>query len=1029
MYSNSKVLNQEFQNEEYGNSFTKRYTISSHGNEKSYQKSKYNSIISATSKYIKNPKLSSSMKKNHQDKKEISNKANNISNLFSFYKNNKNDQKNLYKTFSHQNENSSTNLNPPLQNSGPLESNNIIDGVLRGYTNNCSFYVSGSIDLKPKPTIKNKDNNHINNYQRINDKTNRANYISDSYKNRNVMSTTPNNYRRRDMLKDFKLPFDSKNDNLYSKNSYNSSSNSNRINYYTIKSNKENKENKVEKMNYKGYKFPIIHKGVIDKIKEKKLSPNNNSKNFYFSTEPLNNFKKYELRNRVINRRIFSPINNKIKEQKANITNFNNKIDIKMYKTLTNTDLEEKNKSNVFNYFKTIEGTKSNDIKRNHTPNIVRIEIKHTNSKNKNNGKINNNYRYSNETDENILNKTETIYKPNNKYYHYKINSGNINNKKRYSFPDNISFREYKTKTEIHSFNNNRKNNKESISLNYEKKMNHIGADKSTEKKGYETNYKNNANNYTRSGRQYGLKTEIQHNGRNRSQDNEYEITDINLYKKRNQNQKNKSTDKINIKIKEPIRAIINKKKEYSTFEKSLKNIRDNEREIKKDKNFEILRGDNSRNHTVFESTNFSKPKRVYKASTQKQENRSKNYSLKDEDENNKNYKQIYKYKNSNKYSNNNKDNKNNKSTNINKNNYYYYVMKNLEEEIEIEDDQVEYISLEQIHKKNQKQKMKNDKGKNNIGYISTSNKKEENKNNYNHNKAEKDDNNKERNSISYIQPSQTNNYIYKSLKTKNLNKKKEAISNRIQNGKEEQKIKQNIPSKKPQPQIIQNQKYFQNNKNKIDTQYGYQYQETHQQISFIDKSDKKAYSNSNESQKGQIENQLYENHQNNISNDNNSIKKSKYSSYFGDSNNNYYEIKSPSINKNKKEEEQNEEEEENDINCQNQNIQLVRSDNFGIQSENLYVPAEEDKDDKEADEQIFEEDEQEDINNDEKNEDENDGNEMERIDEETETEVIHENDEEGEDDESEKNKQNKIEEENIIEEKNENEEEENEKD
>ena len=78
--------------------------------------------------------------------------------------------------------------------------------------------------------------------------------------------------------------------------------------------------------------------------------------------------------------------------------------------------------------------------------------------------------------------------------------------------------------------------------------MNHIGADKSTEKKGYETNYKNNVNNYTRSGRQYGLKTEIQHNGRNRSQDNEYEITDINLYKKRNQNQKNKSTDKINIK-------------------------------------------------------------------------------------------------------------------------------------------------------------------------------------------------------------------------------------------------------------------------------------------------------------------------------------------------------------------------------------------------------------------------------------------------------------------------------------------------
>ena len=83
-----------------------------------------------------------------------------------------------------------------------------------------------------------------------------------------------------------------------------------------------------------------------------------------------------------------------------------------MYKTLTNTDLEEKNKSNVFNYFKQIGETKPNDIKRNHTPNIVRIEIKHTNSKNNKNETINNNkYRYRNELDENILNKTEKIYK------------------------------------------------------------------------------------------------------------------------------------------------------------------------------------------------------------------------------------------------------------------------------------------------------------------------------------------------------------------------------------------------------------------------------------------------------------------------------------------------------------------------------------------------------------------------------------------------------------------------------------------
>jgi len=90
MYSN--VLNQEFQNEEYGNSSTKRYKINSHKNEPSY-KTKYNSIITVTSKYIKNPKLSSSMKKNHQDNKEVSNKSKNLVNLFSYYKTNKKEQK------------------------------------------------------------------------------------------------------------------------------------------------------------------------------------------------------------------------------------------------------------------------------------------------------------------------------------------------------------------------------------------------------------------------------------------------------------------------------------------------------------------------------------------------------------------------------------------------------------------------------------------------------------------------------------------------------------------------------------------------------------------------------------------------------------------------------------------------------------------------------------------------------------------------------------------------------------------------
>lgn len=1008
----SKVLNQEFQNEEYVNSSTKRYKINSHGNEPSYQKPKYNSKIIVTSKYIKNPKLTSSMKKGLQYNKEVLNKSNNIANLFSFYKSNKKEQKDLYKTFSHQNEHSSSNLNPVLQKYGPR------DGVLRGYTNNCSFYVSGSFDLKQKHVINNHVNNHINNYQRVNYKTNRSNYISDSYKTRSVLSTTPDSYRRRDILKEIKIPFNPKNEKLYSKNSYNSNSNnnnSNRISYYTIKN---NQKNKVEKMNYKGYKFPIIQKEVIDKIKEKKLSPVNNQRNFYFSTESINNLKKYNQGNKSNRQKLFPLNHNKTKDKKDTITYISNNNGIKIYKASTNTNVEEKNKSNIFNYFKKIEEKKSNDLKRTHTPNLIRIEIKHKNSKNNKNGIINNYYRYKNELEEN---KTEKFYKSNNKYHHYKINSGNFKNMNRYNFPENTRLREYETKTEIYSFSSGKKYNKEGISLNYADKTNHFANNKSIDKKEYETSYKNHNNQYARSGRQYGLKTEIQKNERNRSQDIEYEIADISLYRKRNQN--NKSTDKININIKELTKAYINNKKEYTSFEKSFRNIRDNEREIKKDKNFEILRGDNSRNHTVFESTNFSKPKKVYKTSTQIQSNRSNDYSLKDEDENNKNCTKIYKYQkivqnlnqhSDKKYKN---DNKTNKSNDINKNNYYY-VMKKLEEEFEVDDEQVEYISLEQLHKKNQKQKMKNINN-----YELTTKIKQENINN-----PEKEDNSKERNRIDYYQPSQTNNSIYyKSLKKKNPNKKKIVIFDKAQNENEEQNKKQNLPSEKPQ--IQQNQNNFPNPKNKENEQF--EYQETHQQISFIDEYDIKT--SSNESKKIQKENQSYEHQQNNEINENNAnnvLKKSKYTSYFGDSNNNYYEIKSPSINKNKEEEEQIEEEEENEsskeknMHYEKQDMQFVRNDNFGIQSENLYVPAEEDKDEKEADEQIFEEDEQAYINNEEKNE--NDGNEMEKIDEETENENIHENDEESEDNEREKSKQNKSEEENIIEEKNEDEENEN---
>ena len=76
------------------------------------------------------------------------------------------------------------------------------------------------------------------------------------------------------------------------------------------------------------------------------------------------------------------------------------------------------------------------------------------------------------------------------------------------------------------------------------------------------------------------------------------------------------------------IKSLLNNKKEYSTFERSLRNIRDNEKDIEKDKNNGLLRGENISNHKIFVSSNLSKPKRIYKTSTQREAFRSHEYTL-----------------------------------------------------------------------------------------------------------------------------------------------------------------------------------------------------------------------------------------------------------------------------------------------------------------------------------------------------------------------------------------------------------------
>ena len=1067
----------DYQYDDYENTYQNSYNVNNRFNEPSYKRSNYSSKVIITSKYVQNPKESYTKKLNNQTRKEIirgeyktsSYKNSNSTNKKEYNysqstsKNNKPRNSNHYYSVDenkYSSTSSNSNLNSTLRRYEPPEPNYTVDGVLRGYTQNCTFYVSGSSELKPKPTIKNKYNTNYN-YQRINSRTNRSKYDS---KTLDKQSSTPNDFRRRD------IPLSSKNDNIYSNYSYNNSSHSNRKKYTSLTT---YNENIYDNKSYQNYQVPFIQKGNYRNLSKEK-TPVDYSKKIYFETEPNSNNRNYNQRNTYTqsNRQPLIPTNNiKSREPKATITNINNnnidynKYQRKIYKTSTNTNLEEKNK---INYYKNIEDKNSyQNKKKTNTPTLTKIEIKYPNTAKLNinvsrqNNTIERNkevdkkqiptrsnkseiphqkgYKYKSETEinENILNKTERNYEP--KYTLHKKNSGeNITgNKNRYNFPVKPKLREYGTKTEIHSFNNKNKKEEEVYELpikkndckkNYFKKI-----DNKPEKKSFENRYVSSITPSSRGNRKYNIRTEI---SMNRSRDDEYEVTDINLFRKQNKiDNYSTSTGRYIPKIMNPInqiRSLLNNKKEYNNFERSLRNIRDNE-----DKNDSLLRGENIRNnHKIFVSSNLSKPKRIYKTSTQREAFRSHEYRLGDDEE----YEPYDK-----KYKNYNKIKEDINKYNINKNNYFN-TMKNLEEEIEIEDeqDQIEYVPPKQLFKINQKSK----ENSNNYGYLSQ-------KNNYNNNKE-----NKEKNKIGINnQPSKNNNtnYTYhessqiKNPKKKNFitihkfkseeenkNANKNTISNKNINSNANNNIRQ---TKEQKINIIQN-------KNKIENQYQqyiprnqkvqknennkqYEFQQSHTEVEFIN--------NHNEDNNG---NEYIEYHQDK---DNNNLRQSKYGSYFGDSNNNYYEIKGSSSGKNQ---EENEEEEENEESAP---MELVRNVNFGIQSENLCVPGDEDKEEKEADEQQIEEDEQ--FDNEEENEDKDkeeheeenkydnhhDKNQMEKIIEENEAENKNDNTQENDEEEDgepvgnenenengEEYDENEAEEEieeNIIEENNENEE------
>ena len=75
-----------------------------------------------------------------------------------------------------------------------LKENISKDGVIRGYTNNCSFYVSGSSDLKSIISNKNKDYKNILNKTEEKRETNKTNNIYNNKNNYNINNYAPKKY-------------------------------------------------------------------------------------------------------------------------------------------------------------------------------------------------------------------------------------------------------------------------------------------------------------------------------------------------------------------------------------------------------------------------------------------------------------------------------------------------------------------------------------------------------------------------------------------------------------------------------------------------------------------------------------------------------------------------------------------------------------------------------------------------------------------------------------------------------------------
>ena len=827
------------------------------------------------------------------------------------------------------------------------------DGVLRGYTNNFSFYESNSSKIKPKIiTNSSSQNNHSNNfntnnlqynYQRTNitqdTKRRYQSDINNNMRNRQIINTNENDnppYIIR-VIEDEPVEYISPNAEY--EDSYNNMNfiNNNNENDYNDNDNDNEIENRYEAQNFRP---PATQRRMIKRLIHKQ--PNSQREDYYI-IEPQNNLRKYN-NNQNINRNDLEQNNNpNLGYRKIYSYDVNRGNDLNSYQSLGSNNTSNIQYSNYSRPIKQIRYIEPHFSKNN-------IIIESYSDK----------YPYKTFTEQNndyIIEKVENSFPRNRSPFLGPYS--NINNKRDNEYIFHNQFRpkqrEYTSRTE---------QNQRGYEYEYEEDDDvyevpeQYNKDRDYNEERRQNNFSDRpftrVKNYSqavRNGKKYGVYTQTLEMNRNYYSNNDGEEYEYEMPNNRkNRNRENYSQPKKMRPIND-VQKLIRNKREYSAFGRSLRNIRNNEEEIELEneaRNNRIRSKANGENNIRFISNNNGHPSREYKTFTEQQDNRTQEQGYILEDIDDSNFEDYDTYQN-----------QSNKNIEISPN--------KLNERNRI---QKQYIQGKDYYERAQEENMQNygeqeveeDDDNDGEGQMYDSNRLfTDKKDNFGilQNNVENENNNNpdinEEIEQAQIQMNEGEMEEQRSTENDRIYRREEIHEDideeRLPNGKNLKNIETEICEKyyDNQGNYLGERKII--TKNKIPKEENLpQAEEYYEEQEEIEENENEymPYQSSNKKFKKRGENMVRrkgpKDDNDNDMNKNQNLKmnkelKSKYKSYYGDSNNNvYYEIK--------KTEEDSKNDKETGNKTYKQPITLVKNVTFGIHSENLCVPADDNEND-----------------------------------------------------------------------------------